>query len=247
MAAETITLQTLHDRVANLMANHTGVDTGLTTEIKWGLHVALRELVQRVKPSGFRKDGSLTLVTSTADYSLADDFGTLIDGSIKFSVTPFTTLIRLHEQEYDGWNLDASQATGEPRRYLQRGRSASTGLAQVRVWPTPTSTYNGKTVAYRYYAIPTVVYSASLASNLDPRVDPEYHQYLVYGALFYLQNYLRGMSDLQLYLAKWEQFLKLARADEPEVIGETFQRQPYMPGRFSDARTYPYPAGLTGP
>lgn len=244
-------LQVLHDRVLNLLTNaaSTGgsADSSLSSEIKWGLQCALNELCETVKPTGLRKDGSITLATSTKDYPLASDVSTLIDGSIKFSVAPYFTLERLHEAEYDQWQLDASVSTGEPRRYIQRGRDATTGYIKIRVWPTPTSTQHGKTIAYRYFRLPTDLYAANLSDAIDPGIDPTYLNWLPYGALVYLRNYARSQSDVNLWVAEWKAFLRRTRADEPEVVGETFQRHAYRPQGQLGGRVYPYSAGLSGP
>lgn len=228
-----LTVQQLHDRVLQLLTGGTTADAGLTAEIKWGLYAASYELWDAVLPSGFRSEVSggnrITLVAGTKTYALVAEFGALIEPSFKFDVAPRTTLREMKEQEYDGLALDMAQLTGTPTRYHLLGRDGTTGLAQVRLIPTPATADAGKTLTYRYFALPAALHSANLSDYVDPRWDPSLQHWIVYGALFYLQNYLRDRADAALYLSQWKEFIRDARARDPRLIGD-YQQQAAYPG-----------------
>ena len=218
------------------------VPTGWVTEIKWALHCALRELIERTEHSGFRTRATITLAPSTTTYALADDFHRMIEEGVKFIASDYRTLQYISEQDWDAKMLDANTTTSDPWLYTLLGRKTTTAVAQIKFWPTP-STARG--VSVHYLAFPLKMYDLANGAAVDTRIPPEYFHILVQGALRHLPRYISD-ADWQKSHALWEVYVAEARKKAVQVTGQTYQKELYTSGlgAFGLGRV---PETLTGP
>lgn len=241
MTVETMLIETLTARVHFAIANTATVDTTLKTEIKWALHCALRELIERTEHSGFRVIGSLTTANGTKTYALPDDFHREIEEGVKFAASDYRTLTYISEQDYDSKMLDANTTTGDPYLYMIRGRNSTSAAAQMSFYPTPSSI---RTIYINYLAFPVKLYDLADGTAIDKRIPPEYHHILVTGALRHLPNYVK--DKWPVYNGLWEQMVMEAKKKAVQVTGQTYQRELYAPG-IGAVGLGRVPSTLTGP
>lgn len=236
MAVETITLGTITERVLQIIVNRssTTADTNLTSEVRWAIHIALRDFVALVQPDAFRRDGVITTASGAATYSLPDDFMQVIEPGVSFATTDFRTLVRFSEMDFRALEIQRAQATGDPTHYLLRFRDDATGQAQITFWPTPTSIRN---ITVHYLILPTKLYDGVDATIIHKRLPPECHHALIFGACYNLRRYLSA-ADFQDYEARWGREIERAKANNPPVIGIMHQRLPYG-GPAGVGRYYP--------
>lgn len=185
---EVLTVSDLVKRVHFAIANTSTVDSALTDEIKAALHWTMRRMVAHVDHPAFRMEEDLTLVASTQDYDLALDFQRIIDPGVRLNQTPFWTLTALDLQDFDRvdgtrWN----QTTSRPTHYSILGRDPSTGLYQIRFFPTPDAAYP---IKYRYFAYTKPIIKAGDTELIDRRFPRDSVDGLVYGASLHFPDYL---------------------------------------------------------
>ena len=229
MSAETITLGILTQQVLLVIANHanTAADAVLTAQVRWALHAALRDFVSITESQAFRSDSTFATVVGQKDYDIADDFMTMIDPSPHFVASDYRTLQYSTEQDFRAFELDRSQATGDPVQYMLRTRSASTGNCQMRLWPTPAAI---RSIRYYYLAVPAKLYDGTDSTVIDKRLPPNQHHILVWGAVANLPRYLNASADLQVFVQKWNEALAIGRSKSPPVTGQTYRRNSYGVG-----------------
>jgi hypothetical protein len=218
------------------------VPAGWQTEIKWALHCALREIIERTEHAAFRTRAVVNLAAATTTYPLPDDFHRMIEEGVKFGTTDFRTLEYISEQDWDAKMLDANTTQTDPWLYTVLGRKSTTGAAQIKFWPTPGSI---RQVSVHYLAFPIKVHDMVNGTSIDARIPPEYHHILVTGALRHLPRYISD-SDWQKANGLWEVYVAEARKKSVQVTGQTYQKELYSSGlgAFGLGRV---PATLTGP
>jgi hypothetical protein len=225
MAIESITLGTLTNRISFLLTNSASPDTDRVPEYRWAVHTALRELVSRAELTAFRVDSSFATANGTADYYLADDFCRMLEPGVYFAAADYRTLYEMTEMEFRSYELERTQQTGDPRNYLLRERNASTGLMQVRLWPTPTSV---RTIKYHYLTYPAKVYDGNDATIIDKRLPAEYHHHLLDGAMYYFTREMNTVSEYEVFARRWEQCIAEAKAKNTPTISRAQSRVPYQ-------------------
>lgn len=247
MAVETITIDNLvipvYFHLSNVWASSiSGVDTNLVSPIKWALHCALRELVERTEHAGFRVAGSVTTANGTATYDLPDDFHREIEEGVKFAASDYRTLKYISPQEWDAAMLDANTTRADPYLYTLIGRNTSTAAARIKFYPTPSST---RTVTVNYLAFPTKIYDLANGTAIDKRVPPEYHHILPSGAMRHMPRYISD-ADWQKHAALWERYVDEAQKKSTQVVGQSYQREMYQSG-WGTIPLGRVPETLTGP
>lgn len=188
MAVETITIGELVARVSFAIRNDTNAGTALSTEIKWCLDSAVTDFLNEFDHPAFQMDGTITVVSGTSDYDLADDFQRVVDGTVRYSTGDKLTLSRIHESQWHRSQQDrfGAGSTSYPRCFDLIGRSQTTGAQLLRLFPEPSA---GATIAYKYIGTPSArdastdavvaIKNAADADILDRRWPPEMHQYIV--------------------------------------------------------------------
>lgn len=246
MTIETMTIDTLVFRVYFAISNVStstiaNVDPNLKSEIKWALHCALRELVERTEHHGFRARGSISVTAGTAQWALPDDFHRIIEEGVKFAASDYRTLEYISEQEWDARMLDSDTSQAEPVLYTLTGRKTSNGTAQIKFYPTPSTS---RTITVNYLTIPLKVYDLNDGNSLDTRIPPEYHHILVAGALKHLPAYAKDLWPI--WKGQWDEYVQEARKKSVPVTGQSYQRELYTSG-VSAIGLGRVPATLTGP
>lgn len=233
MAVETITLGELSKQVLMVIANaeSTTADAAMTRQVRWAIHSALREFVSRVQPVDFRDDKDITVIAATKDYSLDDSFMQMIEPGVYFTAADYRTLEYKTEQAFRAERLEASPNSSDPWFYLLRKRDSTTGAQQLRLWPTPSA---NRTIRYHFVALSAKLYDGTDVTVIDPRLRPDFHQYLIDGAVYWLRRYLNVGGDWQPYHQAWERAIEAARKMQPAVVGQTYQVAPYggQSGRY---------------
>lgn len=242
MSVETITLGTLSKQVLMVIANseNTSLNAALTRNVRWALHKAMRDWVSTVRPSDFRSFADISVVAGTTDYALDDTFMQMIDPGVAFTTSDYRTLQYITEQAFLEQRLGASQGRGEPYLYMLPQRSITTGAAQIRFWPTPSTT---RTIRCYFLSLPGKLYDGNDYTVVDRRLNPSYHPHLVDGAIYELRRYLNVGGDWEPYRAAWMKAVEDARRNEPPVTGQTYQIGRYGGGPF---RPSPQPVTSLG-
>lgn len=235
MAVESITVGTLVSRVAHLLTNSATADTATGNEIKFALGFLLKRLVSETRYNGFRKEG--TKAASTQDFALPDDFLEMTMRTMRFSDSPKYPIPYLPQQYFDESSLPLWLAsTGRPKYFNIRGRDATTGLFNIRLFPTPDTTYN---LVYWYQAAPANITSAtSDAAEFEPRFPRDHLLGLIYGVALYFPQYTSA-SQRQEYRFEYERCLKALRADADPLEGEHYQGMAYNPGHRRGTLSWP--------
>lgn len=233
MAFETITIATLLTQMARKVCNSDTLDPTLATEAQFALHAAYRDLIRESHAERVMGAAgtAITLVSGTAVYGLDDDAFMLVEESLRLTSSPWTTLRPMTRQQYDNLEVTSQQATGYPERYVMEGASSSTGKHQIRLYPTPNSAANGKTLSYFKIATLTSLLGVATSTTLDQRMPPEWHHFLVVGALRWMKQYL-DESDWAAYNSMWQQYLLDARRTAWPQTGWSEQREAYRPGDY---------------
>ena len=229
MAADEMLVDTLVDRVSYALVNSSTPDANLDLEIRWALNEVLLDLVTRSDHWGLRMDGSVTLTSGVMDYALADDFHSLIDSSVVYTTNDRRQIQYIPETDFNDFWLQQGNQTGRPYRYFVRAKSQSTGVAQIRFWPTPTQ---DDTVAYRYRSMPTQVYQTVRGSGevIDRRFPMEHIPTLIHGSVMHFPQFITD-SDMRVHQMKYEQGMAKMRNKASPVEGQAFQRKAYTGGR----------------
>lgn len=232
MAAETITLAEMSKDVLMAITNAESSDSVTSRHVYLAIHAACREFVAKTEPLGFQADADITTAAGTHTYALADDVMRLIDPGFYFTASDYRTLTRATEQEARSQEWDRTQQSGDPRYYVLRTKSSTTGLIQVKFYPTPSSI---RTIRYHYIALPVRLWpNVATSTNIDIRMAAEFHPALVWGAVTHLPRYLNGVADLAWYKEMWEKALEDGRAAATPIAGQAYQRAPYRSGLGSD-------------
>ena len=234
MAFETITVGTLRTQLARKLCNSDTLDTALTTEVTFAIQAAYRDLVRESRAARFMTAAGtpFTLVTDTATYGLDDDVFMIVEESMRITSSPYTTLQPMLRQEYDAFQGAAITTTGTPARYMIVGASSTTGKLQVTLVPTPGAGVNGKTVSYFKVPTPPTLLGGSDSDTLDKRLPPDWHHFLVVGALRWMPAYLSREEQVQ-FERMWQQYLESARRTAWPVVGQSEQRERYMAGGYN--------------
>lgn len=226
MSVETITVGELISQVSDIVASTGKASTNLLPQIRRALHYALREYLNKTHSSCLHADGSLTTVAGVSVYDLAEDFAVLIGQSMRYTSEPKTPLVYMTVQQFEYESARFTEQSGDATVYMLRRRNAVTGCQVVQFWPVPSA---AKTIVYRYVAIPANIANASEATILDPRIPAEHHHGLVQGAVTHMSRFV-DTPTLQVAVAKWNEFLADATANEQPIVGVPLQRQAYRAG-----------------
>jgi len=188
VSVESLTVGKVAGMVFQRIANTTTVASNLTSTIKFAINAGIRELVCDTCHGAFRTEATISAVVSTADYALPADFYKLIPFTLRHTTSPYEPLIFLKQQDYEFcFGPTAFATAARPRNYGIRGANASTGLWQLRLFPTPVRDY---TLNYWYHAIPSNCSEAADGTEIDPRFPREYGHYIVEAALAHLPSFL---------------------------------------------------------
>lgn len=244
MPADDILVDTLVDRVSFQLTNSATPDSDLDREIRWAIQQSVLDALTRSGHWGIRCDGSIVTVAGDSDYALADDFHELLDQSVVFTTNTRMTLKFLPEHEFNVFQLGQASAAGRPTHYWVRSRDVDTGLATMRVWPTPTDV---DTIAYRYKAVPRPIDTTLRGDGavLDRRIPIEFCKTFVHGALTHFPRVLNN-QDLQYNTAAYEQGVAKMKMKSSPVSGQTYQRRGFTGGRGGGGVGW-HGAALTGP
>ena len=111
-------------------------------------------------------EGTITLATDDADYTLPDNCsGVILDNSVSNAVASVRRpLYKVTEAEWRNLRAMNTQ-TGEPRCYAVRNiaHAPTTGQRfEMLVYPVPTSTQNLQVLTYRYITVPDTITSTNI-------------------------------------------------------------------------------------
>lgn len=224
MTVETMLVDDLAASVNFRLTGTRTVDTALDGEIRLALDWALKTFVSRVQPQSFETRGSITLATNTAEYDLPDDFDQMLGDGVRYSTSPYYTLMRFTRAQFDRSELARETSSGRPEYYGVLGRSTSTRAAVMRVHRKPSSTYNGTVLYVHYRAFPTSIRATASgdASVIDKRFPPTHYLDLVDGALTKFTNYLTA-QQVDEYRRNFQRAIDDAQRDASLVGGEGFR------------------------
>ena len=244
MAADEILVDTLVDRVSFAVTNNATCDNDLDVEIRWALNEKLLDLVTRSNHWGLRTDASFATVASQSEYALADDFHELIDSSVVFTTNDKRTLLYMPETDFNDFWLQTRNSQARPTHYWVRTRSPATGVATIKLWPTPVAV---DTVAYRYRAVPTLINTTVRGAGdvLDRRFPIEHVPTLIHGAVTHFPNYLNA-QDLSFHTSLYEQGVAKMKQKANPVTGQGYNRRAYVGNQGLAPRAW-WGANLSGP
>ena len=240
MAVETITIGDLVDRITFEVRHDTLPGSALRSHILWYLDGAVSDFLNEFDHPAFQADATISVVSGTADYDLADDFQRLIDGTVRYTTGGLETLQRLTEAQWHRMEQDRffSATYDYPQWFDLVGRSATSGAQQLRLRPTPST---DSTIKYQYISTPTArdastddpvaIRVAADEDILDRRFPPEMHQYLVEAVLArYLAQWIS--SDRLQQAAAWlEKNAASLRGKAMPSIGHSHQQGAFMARR----------------
>jgi len=243
MVVESKTVQDLVSRVSYILTNDPTPPATLQTEIQWALDWSMRDMALKGILSAFKTEAQLSLVAGTSDYTLPDDFYSLIEPSMYFNASPRWPLRFYTEQDRVEYGLtETLQTSARPYWWTILGRDLanSTGRHSVRFLPTPDTTY---TINYTYIAVPESIVTKSLNEDIDVRFPRDKTQALIYGAATMFPAYL-GADQQQYYQAKYLETLQDLRLSATPVIGNVTQNKRYRTseryGTGYDDLSWPY-------
>ena len=235
MAQETITVGTLVGRTSFHLTGSATADTAMATEIKWALNSVLRDMVASSDHPAFRTNATFNTASGTQDYDTEDDFYRIIEPTMKFTAAPKYTLKWLDQQEWDRLEGDQVNSSNQrPYHYTIRHRDASSGLFQLRFFPTPDAIY---AMSYDYFAHPVDQSAAADNTTVDPRFPATFHRALYIGAATLFPQYL-NRDQLAMFKAEFEQAKKDMRTKSSPVTGMTHRQKPYRPNMRLPGYTY---------
>jgi len=224
MAQETITVGTCVARVSFMLTGNATPDSALDTEIKWALNSALRDMVSTSDHPAFRATATFNTASGTQDYDAAAAFYRIIEPSMKFTAAPKWTIKWLDQQEWDRIEGDQINASNQrPYYYTIRHRDATTGLFQIRFFPTPDATY---AMSYGYFEQPVDQSAAADGTTVDPRFPAEFHRALFMGAAAQFPQYLKP-DQLLVYTKDFENAKRAMRQKSSPVVGRQHRLKSY--------------------
>lgn len=231
MAIETETVGDLVQLVCDVIGAGTA-QTSYANQIKRFLHLAMREWWTKCKPSCLHKTATTPITTTagTATYSLADDFGSMVDGAgVWCRASPFTTVKYCTMQDYVAAQMfDSARTSDPPTHWCLPHSDATSGLQIIQFGPFPSS--STRIIDYRYVAIPTAIDGVADATEIDKRIPPNLHHGFAYGAITMAPHLMEDQAKLALFESRWRSFLANTRAESNRNIGAIRRRQRYDGG-----------------
>lgn len=222
MSAQSIYIDDLVGEVSFALLNNYRPHDDIDRAIRFALNSCLMQIVDETNHAAFREDGYFTTVAGTSRYDLAEDYQQIIDESVKMAESPFRTLVFRPEYLHNALERDRDEATGSPTHFFVRHRSATTGLWQMQIWPSPDDAYD---MTYRYRALPNQIQGTIRGGNsvLDRRFPSESASVLVAGAASKFKKYLSGV-DLQAKMLEYRDGIEKMKAKSIPVAGARFRR-----------------------
>lgn len=224
--APTVLLDDLVKEVNFRATNSRTVDSNLDATIRIAIEWAAKEFVRKTEPESYRTQGSISVVAGTQTYDLPEYFDQMYPSGVKFASSDYRTLTWIPREAFDRYQLDYTQGQGVPILYTLMGRSPTTGLAQLKLWPNP-SVSRTLTIFYRPYVYalvsttPTEIAATTSGdtSILDYRFPATYGKDLINGAMTQLPQYFTP-EQLSAATRSWLGALQDAKADAGLQGGE---------------------------
>lgn len=237
MTAPATEVDTVADRILHILVNKAGPEETLDREVRWSLQAAQLALCDKVNPTSFRDEFSITTTTGTATYDLPDDFKHVIEDTVRFSASDFRTLTEIPVQTFHRFEMTWNQSTGDPVYYHILNKSKATGNWQIFFSPTPdTST---REIVGSYRCLPDSVWNSTRGSGqlMDRRFTENHLALLVHGAISegHFSRYLNG-QDLASHEKKWLEGLATSRDNNDPVVGKVYQRFPTPGSSYGSGR-----------
>lgn len=212
-----MSIDTLVARAAFAIQSDATPSSALKTEIKWYLHVALREFCERADVVSLRVKGTVSVsAAGGATYDLPADFHRCNAQSVKFASSDYRTLTQIDRSEYDQRQYDRTQQSGLPLFFMIEGVNTGTSLSTITFWPTPSDTRN---ITVYYQAFPTKLYDLADGSNIDARITPEYHHHLVAGCCARIPGFFDD-AQREFFNRDFERGIVEAQKKADKVVGE---------------------------
>lgn len=222
MAYKTLTIGTLVDRVKFQILGLGVTSTAADTEIQWALNSCLQDMVSRTDYPDFRKEDRIRTAADTPDVWLPADFDKMIEPSVRYEESPYSTLSYLSEQEFDEYSgREWLQTSSRSTVYNIRWRDESSGQFLIRFHPTPDAAYS---IVFAYISMPARIDNAALTDNIDKRFPVAFHEALAYGAATRFPQYL-SVSQLQMFNSIYERGIREMAQKARPVIGLVYQNK----------------------
>jgi len=137
----------------------------LARGLRWAYFPPTPEGQPRFEWSFMRKTGTLTLLTSTASYTLPDDFhGVIIDNSLVWAMGANKRSLQKIGEELIRKQQAMSDTNGAPKYFAVRPAAHAPTTGQrwdLLVFPTPTAEENNLALTYRYNYMPDTLTSGN--------------------------------------------------------------------------------------
>jgi hypothetical protein len=165
------------------------------------------------------EEGSVTLATGTATYTLPTDTIDLLEHTLRTNngttSQTDTSLVRMSVSTYS--QITNKLTSGQPTQiYIDRQRDAPT----VTLWPVPSSTYNGDFI--RYFRLRRIQDTGAKSSN-DVDIPARFLPCMVAGLAYYIAlKKPEAVQRIPTLKAIYEEQFDLAAEEDREKASLTF-------------------------
>ena len=141
--------------IRNPILRDLGLDSSssLVNDAKQRILDYINEAIQEINILGrfeiLKKEATISLVTSTADYSLATDCEVDMIVGERFYIDATNKIVYQAATNQIFQEAEIQNNTGEPNIWIPFGKNSS-GVSQIKVDPVPTADDNGKVMTYWY-------------------------------------------------------------------------------------------------
>ncbi len=239
MTVQSYSIDRVVDSILHLLIGQTGPEEELDREVRWSLQGAQLLLYHEILPHAFRDAFTVTTQTGVELYDLPDDFGQVIEDTVRFTASDFRTLREIPLQMFHRYQLNANQSSGDPVDYRVTHKDKADGVWQLFLHPTPDT--DTREVVGDYRCLPKPIWNSTRGSGetFDNRWTQKDIHVIECGALCLGKwtRYLNGV-DITVQAKTWAEGIATGKKNNNPVVGRNSQRQPYTGSATNRVRGY---------